>query len=77
MTVRTHHVPLNDSARSIEVRNPSGSTTVEAVPGAEEILIEVQALNGVAEELIDRLDLIVTRGSVRFSVPERWLTSGR
>jgi len=73
VTVRTHHVPLNDSARSIEVRNPSGSTTVEAVPGAEEVLIEVQALNGVAEELIDRLDLVVTRGSVRFSVPERKL----
>jgi hypothetical protein len=73
VTVRTHRVPLSESARSIEVRNPAGTTTVVADPAAEEIVIEVDALNGLAEELIDRLDLLVTRGAVRLSVPERRL----
>jgi len=73
MTVRTHRVPLSGSPRSLEVRNPAGSTTVEAEPGATEIVIEVQALNSIAEEMIDRLDLIVTPGHLRLSVPERRL----
>jgi hypothetical protein len=73
VTVRTHRVPLSGSARALEIRNPAGSTTVEAVPGAEEIVIEVRARNGLAEELIDRLDLVVTRSSVRLSVPDRRL----
>ena len=73
MTVRTHRVPLSDRPRAIEVRNPAGTTTVLADPTAAEIVVEVEALNGTAEELIDRLDLLVTRSSVRLSVPERRL----
>jgi hypothetical protein len=73
VTVRTHRVPLSGSIRSLEVRNPAGSTTVEADPAAEEIVLEVRALDRIAEELIDRLDLIVTRSSVRLSVPGRRL----
>ena len=73
MTVRTHRVPLSGSSRALEVRNPAGSTTVEADPAAAEIVLEVQALNSVAEELIDRLDLVVTSSSVRLAVPERRL----
>jgi hypothetical protein len=73
VTVRTHRIPSSGAARALEIRNPAGSTTVEAVPGADEVVIEVRARNGLAEELIDRLDLIVTRGSVRLSVPERRL----
>jgi DUF4097 and DUF4098 domain-containing protein YvlB len=57
----------------LEIRNPAGSTTIEADPAADEVVIEVQALNSSAEETIDRLDLIVTRGQVRVSVPERRL----
>jgi hypothetical protein len=73
VTVRTHRVPLSGSIRSLEVRNPAGSTTVEADPAAEEIILEVRALDRIAEELIDRLDLIVTSSSVRLSVPGRRL----
>jgi hypothetical protein len=73
VTVRTHRVPLSGTARSIEVRNPAGTTTVAADPNAAEIVVEVHALNGLAEELIDRLDLIVTHSSLRLSVPERRL----
>jgi hypothetical protein len=73
VTVRTHRIPLSGSPRTLEVRNPAGSTTVEAEPGATEVVIEVQALNSVAEEMIDRLDLVVTRGHLRLSVPERRL----
>ena len=73
MTVRTHRVPLSGSARSLEIRNPAGSTSVEADPTTEEITLEVVALNSAAEELIDRLDLTVTSASVRLSVPQRRL----
>ena len=73
MTVRTHRVPLSETSRSLEVQNPVGSTTVEADPAAEETVIEVEALNGTAEEVIDQVDLIVTRGHLRISVPERRL----
>jgi hypothetical protein len=73
VTVRTHRIPLSDVPRRLEVRNPAGSTTVHADPAADEVVIEVQALNAIAEELIDRLDLVVTRGHLRFSVPERRL----
>jgi hypothetical protein len=73
VTVRTHRVPLSGSARSLEIRNPAGSTSVEADPAAEEIVFEVVALNSAAEELIDRLDLVVTGASVRLSVPDRRL----
>jgi hypothetical protein len=57
----------------VEVQNPAGSTTVEADPSAEEIVVEVEALNGTAEDVIDQIDLIVTRGHLRVSVPERRL----
>ncbi|WP_171058289.1 DUF4097 family beta strand repeat-containing protein [Modestobacter altitudinis] len=73
MTVRTHRIPLSDALRSLEVRNPAGSTTVDADPAADEVVIEVQPLNGIAEELVDRLDLVVTRGHLRLSVPDRRL----
>jgi hypothetical protein len=73
VTVRTHRVPLSGSARSLEVGNPAGSTSVEADPAAEEIVFQVVALNSAAEELIDRLDLVVTGATVRLSVPDRRL----
>ena len=73
MTVRTHRIPLSDVLRSLEVRNAVGSTTVDADPAAEEVVVEVQALNSTAEELVDRLDLIVTRGHLRLAAPDRRL----
>lgn len=73
MTVRTHRIPLSDVLRSLEVRNPAGSTTVDADPTADEVVVEVQALNGPAEELVDRLDVVVTRGHLRLGVPDRRL----
>ena len=73
MIVRTHRIPLSGSPRSLEVRNPAGSTTVGADPAATETVIVVEALNSLAEQLIDRLDLVVTHGHLRLSVPERRL----
>jgi Putative adhesin len=73
LTVRTHHVAPSDVPRSLEVRNLAGSTTVVADPAATEIVLEVEALNSVAEELVDRLDLVVTERHLRLSVPERRL----
>ena len=73
MTTRTHRFPLTGSPRALEVRNPAGSTTVQADPSAAELVVEVQALDSTAVELIDRLEVVVTPGALRLSVPERRL----
>ena len=73
MTARTHRFPLTRSPRALDVRNPAGSTTVQADPAATELVVDVQALDSVAAELIDRLDVVVTPSALRLSVPERRL----
>ena len=74
MTVRTHRVPVSGRPRALEVRNPAGSVLVEALPGATEVVVTVEALDGAAEQLLDRVDVTATAGEVRVSVPERRLT---
>lgn len=73
MTVRTHRVPLSDSLRAIEVRNPAGSVTVRAVEGTPELLVSIEPLGDDAEQVADRVDLAVTDSRLRVSVPERRL----
>jgi len=74
VTVRTHQIPLTGTPRALEVRNPAGSVTVQARPDATEVVVTVEALDGAAEQLLDRVDLFVTDAAVRVTVPERRLT---
>jgi hypothetical protein len=73
VTARTHRFPLTGFPRELELRNPAGSTTVRADPSTDELVVEVEALNSAAAELIDRLDVVASRDSLRVSVPERRL----
>ena len=73
MTVRTHRFPLSDPLRALEVRNPTGTVTVRAVDDADELVVTIDPLDETAEQLVDRVDLVVTRSHLRVSVPERRL----
>jgi len=73
VTVRTHQIPLTGTPRALEVRNPAGSVTVEARPDATEVVVTVEALDGAAEQVLDRVDLFVTASKVQVTVPERRL----
>ena len=73
MTVRTHRIPVSTAPRALEVRNPSGSVVVEAVPGTPEVVVTVEALDGAAEQLLDRVEVLATATDVRVTVPERRL----
>ena len=63
----------------IEVRNPAGSVTVQAVEGGEQLEAWVDALNDAAEELLDGVQIDVRPGGsgsparLRVTVPERRL----
>ena len=73
MTVRTHRVPLSATPRTIEVHDPAGSVTVEAVEGTEELLLRIEPLDQTAVELLDQVQLVVTDSRVRVTVPQRRL----
>lgn len=74
MDVRTHRFPLPDGRTpAVEVRNPSGSVTVEARDGADELLVEVTPLDAAAEQAVDRIGLFFTPDRLRIEVPERRL----
>ena len=73
MTVRTHRVPLADPLRTIEVRNPAGRVTVRAVEDADELVVTVEPLDEVAEQLVDRVEVLATRSHLRVTVPGRRL----
>jgi hypothetical protein len=63
----------------LEVRNPAGSVTVQAVEGAEQLEAWVEPLNEAAEELLDLVDIDVREGGagsptrLRVTVPDRRL----
>jgi hypothetical protein len=63
----------------IEVRNPAGSVTVQAVEGAGQLEVWVEPLDDAAEQLLDRVDVDVRGGDagspprLRVTVPERRL----
>jgi hypothetical protein len=80
MPVRTHIAAVPGPPPRIEVRNPAGSVTVDAVEGAQQLEVRVEPLDAAAEELLDRVevdvrdaesDAVPTR--VRVVVPERRL----
>jgi hypothetical protein len=81
MSVRKHHAAAGPSPR-IEVRNPAGSVTVEAVEGADAFDVRVEPLDPAAEELLDRVGFEVSATDpdradsptrLRITVPERRL----
>jgi hypothetical protein len=63
----------------IEVRNPAGSVAVRGVEGAEHLEVEVEPLDDVAEQLLDRVEVDLRAGDadsparLRVVVPERRL----
>lgn len=71
MTVRTHRVPLSASPRTIEVHDPAGSVTVEAVDGAEELQLRIEPLDHAAAQVLDQVQLVVTDSRVKVTVPHR------
>jgi Putative adhesin len=73
MEPRIHRFPVGAGPYAVEVRNPAGSVTVEAVEDAPEYVVEIEALNAAAEELIDRVDLFLVGSRLRVHVPERRL----
>lgn len=73
MTPRTHRFPLTGTVPSIKVRNPAGSIAVEAREGADELAVEVTALDASAEQVLDRVDVVFGAGRLRVEVPERRL----
>jgi DUF4097 and DUF4098 domain-containing protein YvlB len=70
---RTERFPVTGGTPAIEVRNPAGSVTVEAREGADELVVEVTALDSAAEQLLDRVGLFSTSTRLRVEVPERRL----
>jgi hypothetical protein len=82
MSVRQHVTVIAGPPPRIEVRNPAGSVTVEAVEGGEQLEVRVAALDDAAEQLLDRVEIDVReagpdRGGsptrLRVTVPERRL----
>ena len=73
MDTRTHRFPLSGQTPAIEVRNQSGSVTVEAREGAGEVTVEITPLDGGAEQLLDKIGLFFTHDRLRVEVPERRL----
>jgi hypothetical protein len=70
---RTHRFPVTDTPPAVEVRNPSGSVTVEAQDGVGEITVQVTALDSAAEQVLDRVNLFFTHSRLQVEVPERRL----
>jgi DUF4097 and DUF4098 domain-containing protein YvlB len=71
MDIRVHRFPVGTGPFAVEVRNPSGSVTVDAVDDADEYVVEIQPLDSSAEQLIDRIDLFLVGSRLRVQVPER------
>jgi DUF4097 and DUF4098 domain-containing protein YvlB len=82
MSVRKHSASAAGPPPRIEVRNPAGSVTVEAVEGADRLDVRVEPLDEAAEELLDRVEIEVSAAEpdrvdsptrLRITVPERRL----
>lgn len=81
MTIRTQSVPATGRPVALEVRNVSGSVTLEAVDGAETVEVRVEPLDSAAEEALSRVELDASPADpadhrpvrVRVAVPERRL----
>jgi DUF4097 and DUF4098 domain-containing protein YvlB len=82
MSVRKLHAGVSGAPLRIEIRNPAGSVTLEALEGADSIDVRVEALEAAAEDLLDQVEIEVTDVDpdrvdsprlLRISVPERTL----
>jgi len=82
MSVRQHHISAAGPPPWIEVRNPAGSVTVEAVEGANLLDVRVEPLNAAAEQLLEVVEVEVSDADpdqvdsptrLRIAVPERRL----
>ena len=73
MAIRVHRFPVGAGPHALEIRNPAGSVTVEAVEDAPEYVVEIEPLDSAAEQLVDRLDLFLVGARLRVQVPERRL----
>lgn len=82
MSVRKLHASAAGLPPRIEVRNPSGSVTIESREGTDVLDVRVEALDAAAEELLDRVEIDVSETDpdrtdspvrLRIAVPERRL----
>ena len=73
MSVRHHATAVTGPPPRIEVRNAAGSVTVEAIEGAEQIGVFVEALDDAAEQLLDRVEIDDSPTRLRVVTPERRL----
>ena len=81
MAIRTHLVPTGDRPAAVQVRNYSGSVTLEAVDGADAVSVRVEPLDSAAEQSLDRVEIDASPTdpgaagpvTVRVEVPERRL----
>ena len=73
MEHRVHRFPVGEGPHAVEVRNPAGSVTVDAVEGSAEYVVEIEPLDSAAEQLVDRIDLFLVGSRLRVQVPERRL----
>lgn len=76
MPVRQHTTPTLTGDPLVEVRNPAGSITVEAVAGVTTLETTVEAGNPAAEHLLDRVVLefsAAPQPRLHVAVPERGL----
>ena len=80
MSVRTLQADVLGAPPRIEIRNPAGSVTLEALEGADSLDVRVEALESAAEELLDEVEIEVSESDpdrvdsprrLRISVPER------
>jgi hypothetical protein len=68
-----HRFPVGDGPYAVDIRNPAGSVTVQAVENFPEYAVEIEPLDAAAEELLDRVELFVVGSRLRVHVPERRL----
>ena len=82
MSIRSHVAVVEGAPPQIEVRNPAGLVSVTAVEGAEEVQVQVEALDDAAEQWLDRVEIDVRAAEpdqggsparLRVAVPERRL----
>lgn len=72
MSVRDSSTPTGGTPPEIEIRNPAGTVTVEAVEGAEQVDVRVEALDSAAQDLLDEVDVAFdTPGPERPEAPVR------
>ena len=62
MSVRTYRAAATAVPPRIEIDNPAGIVRVDAVQGAGELEVEVEALNAVAEQLLEEVEIEATQG---------------